>query len=161
MANQPTGIFSPDIGRITKALDLIQKNLFSKKLSTEIGMFAMFRIKKRTSEGKDVDSQDFEPYSPAYAKFRRAEGHPADKVNLFFSGSMLSSMSQREREKETTIFFLPTKDQNDVSNPEKAFWLNQKREFFALSEEDIRLINRIAEDYYQRIVNRFTSEGFI
>lgn len=155
MAQPGYNVYSPDAERIALAIGLIREKLFSKQLFTEIGFFAQAMIKKRTSEGKDVDGQEFEPYSAAYAKFRRESGHPANKVNLFFTGSMMSAMSQEiisGTKPGVKLFFLPTQDDSGMSNPAKAYYLNKTREFFALSDKDIKTINKMAEAYYNRLV---------
>jgi hypothetical protein len=112
----------------------------------EIGMFLMTRIKTRTAAGVDVNGSEFKPYSAPYAFFRQQKGRPIDKVDLFFTGSMLSSMTYTATADQTRIFFSPTQDRSGMSNPSKAFWLNQKREFFGISEEDRKQIGTLVLD---------------
>lgn len=119
---------------------------------TEIGLFAMTRIKSRTVEGEDVDGTPFKPYSPKYAMFRQEHGHPTNKVNLTFTGSMLSSMTFDPDADKVTLYFLNTTDEHGGRNPLKAFFLNQERRFFALSRKDIEDIVDIVERYYRRLI---------
>lgn len=132
----------------------IEDSIFSKALMTEIGLFSQTKIKVRTLEGTDADGSMFAPYSPKYAVFRKLKGHPVDKVDLTFTGSMLSSMTMDADKKRVDIFFLNTEDPTGTKNPLKAFFLNQKRNFFALSESDIKGIMRIVNQYYHRIVEK-------
>jgi phage gpG-like protein len=125
-----------------------------KALLTEIGMFMQLRIKERTAEGKDVDGTLFEPYSPAYKVFRQKKGHPVNKVNLFFTGSMMSSMTFRTGGNEVELYFLNTSDPSGARNPQKAFFLNEDRTFFSLSEQDVEDIVEIVNDYYRDILRQ-------
>ncbi|MGD9156798.1 MAG: hypothetical protein PVG39_00190 [Desulfobacteraceae bacterium] len=145
------------ITRIQRKLTLLQNSIFSRALMTEIGLFAMTRIKSRTVEGKDVDGTPFKPYSPKYAMFRQEHGHPTNKVNLTFSGSMLSSMTFNPDADKVTLYFLNTYgfgagNKSHTSNPKKAFFLNEERRFFALSGEDVEDIVDIVERYYRRLI---------
>lgn len=117
---------------------------------SEIGMFLQSRIKIRTSKGKDVDGTPFEPYNPAYALFRQKKGHPTDKVTLFFTGSMMSSMTYDATNSKVRLFFMNTEDKTEAKNPKKAFFLNEKREFFAMSREDIIGVMEIVQDFINR-----------
>lgn len=137
---------------IQMKLDLLEANLFSKALMTEIGLFAMTRIKTRTLKGDDANGIMFKPYSDDYAAFRQEKGLPIDIVDLTLTGSMLSSMSLNADQKQVKLFFLNTKDPSGTSNPKKAFFLHQDREFFALSEEDVTDIKKMVERYYNRII---------
>jgi len=137
---------------IQEKLTLLQNSIFSRTLMTEIGLFAMTRIKARTVEGKDVDGTPFKPYSPRYAMFRQEHGHPTGKVNLTFTGSMLSSMTFDPDASQVKLYFLNTQDESGVSNPKKAFFLNESRNFFALSSDDIEDLMDIVERYFRRLI---------
>lgn len=123
-----------------------------RSLLTEIGEYMRFRIQKRTAEGKDVDGKAFEPYSPAYAAYRDETGHPSGTVNLFFTGSMMSSMDFDIAAGKVEMFFQGTQDPSGVSNAAKAFWLNEKRTFFSLSEDDVQGITDIVNEYYNKVI---------
>lgn len=125
-----------------------------KALLTEIGEYAMFRIKARTAEGKDVDGQAFEEYSPGHRRTRERLGHPVDKVNLFMTGSMMAAMNFTTDSNSVELFFLNTTDDSGSRNPEKAFWLNENRNFFSLSEEDVSGIVNMINQYYRKEVRR-------
>ena len=123
---------------------------FGKQLMGEVGMFVMTRIKERTAKGVDVGGSSFKPYSAQYAFFRESKGRPTDKVDLFFTGSMMSAMTPDASESRVRVFFLPTQDRSGSSNPAKAFYLNQKREFFALSPQDKREIGTLVLDEFRK-----------
>ena len=127
-------------------LDRLSGGFGSRRLMAEIATFLIANIKLRTADGKDVSGQAFEPYSNKYAMFRKKKGHPTNKVSLFFSGSMLSSMDYEATTSTAKLYFLNTEDKTGTKNPSKAYWLNQKREFFALSDEDMREVENMVDE---------------
>lgn len=137
---------------LKEKIDHIEDNIFSKRLMTEIGLFAQTAIKVRTLQGQDANEAAFAPYTPKYAVFRRLKGRPTNKVDLTFTGSMLSSMTSDPDRKQVDLFFLNTDDEFGGNNPTKAFFLNQKRKFFALSEDDVDDIMKIVNSYYKRLL---------
>lgn len=134
-------------------------NVVNKELMSEIGHYVVNEILDRTAKGKDVDGNDFEPYSPKYRLFRIKHGRQTDKVNLFWHGTMTSALTHTAFKEKVKIFFMKTygKDPygkaSKVSSPEKAFFLNQKREFFALSEEDYNAIREMINEHLNRLLN--------
>jgi len=143
--------------RVQVIIEGMEAAIATRPMMLEIGEFIRFRIQARTAEGKDVKGNLFAPYSPQYRLFREKTGHPVNKVNLFYTGSMMGSMAVAETSNQARVYFLNTQGPGSKArNPEKAYYLNQKREFFALSAEDIRGIIDIMEDYYQKALNRLT-----
>ena len=120
--------------RLIKRFRYFGQQIFSERLMNEIGIYAISQIQIRTAEGKDVEGRPFSPYSERYRLFRKKKGRSVDKVNLFFTGSMMGSMTHEATEDSARIFFMNTSDKSDVLNPLKAWALNQKRSFFALSK---------------------------
>lgn len=137
-------------GRMKK----IEKSLFANEMMADIGMYALNAIKKRTLKGEDVNGSDFSPYSPKYALFRKKEGYQVDHVDLNWTGGMLASMTYETSKEGVHLFFMNTSDTRNsrVRNPEKAFYLNQDREFFALSSDDVNKIKDIVKDYYAKLM---------
>jgi hypothetical protein len=133
-------------------LDRLSGGVGSKRLMSEIATFLITSIKLRTAEGKDVNDKAFEPYSKGYAMFRSKAGYPTSKVDLFFSGSMMASMDYKATSDTATLFFRESEDKSGTSNPNKAYWLNKKREFFALSEEDQRAVEDMVDDSIDEIL---------
>lgn len=118
----------------------------SRTLMSEIATFLITSIKLRTAKGEDAKGKQFEPYDPKYVMFRQSKGRPTSKVDLFFTGSMLSSMDYKATPTTAKIYFLSTEDKSGSKNPDKAYWLNQKREFFALSDADMREVENMVTD---------------
>lgn len=139
---------------LKKKLNLIDDGIFSKALMTEIGLFAETSIKTRTLQGQDANNSMFKAYSPKYAVFRKLKGHPVDKVDLTFTGSMLASMTFDADSKQMDLFFLNTEDPKGSKNPVKAFFLNENRNFFSLSEKDVKDIGKIVQTYYHKLVEK-------
>ena len=124
-------------------------------LMGEIAEFIKFTIKARTSEGRDVEGSLFEPYSDTYALFRQETGHSTDRVNLTYHGTMLASMTSDVSEDEARIYFLNTPDEDNpkVTSPQKAYFLNEERLFFALSQAEVDEIVDMVRDYIRRSRN--------
>lgn len=123
--------------KVRVSLTRLGRRLGAKRIMAQLGAFFMTRIKKRTSEGLDYKGKKFPGYSPVYALFRKKKGLPIDKVDLFLTGSMMSAMTYEAQREEVTLFFQSTQDKKGVSNPLKAFFVNQKRPFFRVSAGDI------------------------
>jgi hypothetical protein len=124
-------------------------------LFEEIGLFLQSQIKLRTAEGLDVEGRKFKPYSTRHAAKRKSLGLPIDKVDLFFTGSMLSSMNHEAAQSQVRVFFMPTTDKFGGSNPAKAFYINegQGREFFAISSKEADDILNLAARRLVQILN--------
>lgn len=131
----------------------ILQSLPSNELFGQIGAYAQTIIKQRTLEGKDYKKKFFKGYTKRYKEVRKEAGRPTNKVDLFFSGSMLSSMDWTAEKNQVRLYFLNTTDENGVKNPLKAFFLNEKRTFFKLSEKERKDIVEIVEDYYRGIIS--------
>ena len=137
---------------IIKKAKALEDTIFAKMMMGDIGMFAMGRIKKRTIAGEDVDGIDFKPYNPMYANERVKAGYKKSPVDLTRTGAMLSAMTYDESKRSVNIFFMNTADENNVRNPAKAFWNNEDREFFALSDSDVKGIMKIVKRYYDKLM---------
>ena len=140
--------------RLIKKFRYFGQQVFSERLMNEIGMYAISQIQIRTAEGKDVEGRPFSPYSERYRLFRKKKGRSVDKVNLFFTGSMMGSMTHEATEDSARIFFMNTSDKSDVLNPLKAWALNQKRSFFALSGQDQQGIERLLREHLEALLER-------
>lgn len=142
-----------------KNLDLINSSLKKlsgkindKEIKNKIANFFLTTIKERTLKGYDVSGEAFEEYSPRYSLFRQKKGLPTYLVDLFFTGSMMASMTYEVNEASIRLFFQPTKDRKGVFNSLKAYWLNQKREFFSLSNDDISNAVNLYEKYIKEVI---------
>lgn len=131
--------------RLSLALDALSSGIVDKALMTELGEYAMFRVKARTMQGKDASNQPFKPYSKDYAFFRESKGHQTSPVNLFFRGHMLAAMDVDADDTNATIFF------NDQQQAAKAHGHHHgsaktglpERAFFALSDDDVDQLKQI------------------
>jgi hypothetical protein len=71
---------------------------------------------------------------------------------------MFASMTYDAKDSSVKVYFLNTTDKNDVKNPKKAYFLNKDRNFFALSPEDTKGINRIIERFARQLIRQGMKE---
>lgn len=143
------------LNKVLVTLSVLGRNdVFSEELLNEIGEYIKFKIKERTLEGRDVSGNAFTPYSDAYKAYREIHGRPTAWVDLFFTGSMQGSMTHEVdgNSGEVKVFFMNTQDKSGASNPEKAFYLNEERNFFGVSEEEIEEIRDIVQEYIEDLI---------
>ena len=157
------------LDRLIKRFDRAQRHFLTKDLMSEIANFLIAKIQLRTSQGVDVDGAPFTPYSPGWEKFRQKTGHPTDKVNLFFHGTMMSSMTFSATKDSARIYFLPTvgkpytykasgrtrrgtrvertrQRKQKINSAQKAYFLNEDRRFFAISaSEQQQILDMVSE----------------
>lgn len=138
--------------RLRLKLKKIPKEILSNSLMSEVGNVVITNIKKRTMKGVDFKEHKFKEYSPKYKFIREGKGLPANIVDLFFTGSMMSSMTFEAKTDEVRIFFMPTRDKKGSANPEKAFYLDQKRKFFEISKKDEDEIIGLVENTIDKAV---------
>jgi hypothetical protein len=135
-----------------------------RQIQTVLGRTAEFLlqdIKKRTQSGKDSKNNVFQGYSTTpyffnigskanpvyktfqggYKEFRQFKGRQNNKVDLNFSGQMLSNMTQKATPKQATLFFA------DAFQAIKAIGNQKKREFFAIGNRQKQLINFFAKEF--------------
>lgn len=143
------------LDRLRRRINLIREAIVDDKVLHKMGQYQSLAIKTRTLSGEDIHGQVFEPYSDQYAFFREQQGLPTELVDLFFTGSMLNSLTHEvlSGENAVKIFFQPGVDPQGVSNPAKAFYLQEDREFFGFANED--------EDKLFKIYNKWVEQkGF-
>jgi hypothetical protein len=103
--------------------------------------FLMFLIKRRTARGKDFNGMDFAKYTSEYRKIRQAKQLPT-KPDLFFSGKMLSNMTQKSSPTQAQIYF------TSVREGLKAMGNQRKRKFFAIGDAEAPVLkNKFMEEY--------------
>lgn len=135
-------------GRLKK----IEKSIFAKQMMGEIGLFLRMTIIERTQKGNDVDGISFKPYNKLYAKERQKKGYQTNFVDLTRTGSMMASLNSDATSKQVELSFMNTNDPDGGNNPSKAYFLNEEREFFAVSDLEIKKIMVIVDNYYQKIM---------
>ena len=138
-----------NLNLLARHLNDLSRRAGHKRIKNKMANFLMTKIKERTLKGYDVHGDAFEEYSPKYELFRQKKGLPTYIVDLFFTGSMMASMTYEVGESSIRLFFQPTKDKTGESNPAKAYWLHQDREFFSLSFDEISEMTRIYEAYIE------------
>lgn len=138
---------------VRRRLANIPSGIFKISMMKEIGEYLKFRIKSRTQEGKDKSNRRFKPYSPEYKIFREKHGRPTSKVNLTFTGSMLSAMDYVATDRSVRLFFQNTEDESGAKNPIKAMGLQRNREFFGIGKGDRAGIRRIINSYARRALS--------
>ncbi|RLC88910.1 MAG: hypothetical protein DRJ03_01325 [Chloroflexi bacterium] len=141
-----------NVGPVRRTLRDIADGLdTAESLFAEIGAFVKSQIDIRTAMGVDKNERPFTPYSAAYALFREESGR-STTPNLFFTGSMMSAMTYEATARQARIFFMNTTDPSGVANPLKAYYLNEDRNFFGMSEGDVNKIVEMTERYIGRII---------
>lgn len=117
------------------------------QLMGQIGAYLMFAIKARTGEGEDAQGRSFRPYTEEYAEYRSANGLPTADVDLFFTGSMMSSMTFKASSKSVRLFFMNTTDDEGVRNPAKAYYNQMDRDFFSISADEVEVIEKMVKEW--------------
>lgn len=143
---------------LTNLFQVLVRDLSTKRVMSRIGNYVMTTIKQRTAEGVDVNYNPFKPYSDAHQKARAAKGLPTNVVDLFFHGTMMNAMTFDADDDRVRVYFMPTVGKDAKGKPskakssEKAYYLNEQREFFALDAADLEAARQIAFDELDRIM---------
>jgi hypothetical protein len=125
--------------------------------------FLMGLIKQRTARGINADGNAFPPYSTkpyffnitpragsptyktfegGYKEYRNFMGKQSNKVDLNFSGNMLSNITQKSTPTQAIIYFA-SKFENT-----KALGNQKKRKFFAIgAKEQQPIVNVFMKEY--------------
>ena len=132
------------VEKLRKRFQILGRGIVDPVVLDRMGNYLTVAIQYRTLAGKDIEGNPFAPYTARYRMFRKKTGRPT-KPNLKYHGSMLNALTYKtdvDRE-EVKVFFMEGEDRSGVSNPAKAFYLQDKRPFFGASVEDIERINEI------------------
>ena len=125
--------------------------------------FLMGLIKQRTARGMSADGNAFPPYSTkpyffnitpragsptyktfegGYKEYRNFMGKQSNKVDLNFSGNMLSNITQKSTPTQAIIYFA-SKFENT-----KALGNQKKRKFFAIGQKEQQpIVNVFMKEY--------------
>lgn len=159
------GVRIKGLRSLTKLFDVLIRDMSTVKVMSRMGNYVMHEIKDRTGKGVDVTGSPFDEYSAGHSKIRAMKGLPTSIVDLFFHGTMMNAMSVDASDDEVRIFFLPTAGKNargrpaNIKSPEKAYYLNEQREFFALSAQDQKEIAEIAIEEVDKIFQQTKGKG--
>ena len=134
-------------------LGYLSQNFIRKKLLNEIGAFVNMTVKERTIDyNMNVYEDTMPDYSEYWARVRDNKGLQTDAVDLFFTGSMFAALTHKTDQDSVTSYFLPTKDKEGMSNPEKAFYLDESFEFFGLNANDQDDIVNLVDDHVKKVM---------
>ncbi len=152
----PEDVRGSGIRRLIAKLRRISRGVVNQDVLDEIGTYLSGSIKVRTLAGIDVKERPFKPYSPQYAFFRRKKGLQVDHVDLFFTGSMLNALTYESDvgDKSVKVFFMPGRDKSGMQNAAKAFYLQQTRQFFGATKDDIAAMTKIYRDHIADQIRR-------
>lgn len=141
-----------DVGPIREIISRIDAGLQNAwGLFMEIGAYVKAQIDIRTAQGVDKDERSFAPYSAQYALFRMESGRSVTP-NLFFTGSMMSAMTHTAKASQARIFFMNTTDPKGTPSPLKAYYLNETRNFFAMSQQDVEFTVGMVKEYIDKLL---------
>ena len=109
-------------------------------------------IKELTSKEQDFRRRRFAPYSEQYLKRLEKEGK-SQKVDLFFTGRMLGSITSKVKSsRKATIFF------NNAEMRQRALFnqvLNEpKREFFGFDKRTEKLIKKEFVQFMEKEIRK-------
>lgn len=120
--------------RKKKLLDEVERR-FEQSVSNEVT-----RMIVRFQRGQSVEGGGFDPYTPAYAKYRAKKGRRTTPVDLTFTGAMARAITYRVRRIgqriRAEVFFSNAKD------AAKAAGNLRYRKFFGFSSEQLRRIKQ-------------------
>lgn len=134
-------------------LGYMEQNFIRKKLLNEIGAFVDMTVKTRTvDDQEDVSGLGMPSYSPYWEHVREEAGLQSDTVDLFFTGSMFASLKHKAGKDSVTSYFLPTVDKNNTSNPEKAYYSDEKFAFFGLDSQNRNDILEIVDEHVKQVI---------
>lgn len=149
---------------LTAKLDDINLALrHNKKLMGLIGQYVEDRVKVSTAMHKDAEGTIFKEYSKPYKKVREKAGLPFGNVDLFWTGSMLSSLTNVPQDNIVRLYFMDTTDKFGMRNPKKAYFIqtrpNKERKFFAISMKDVAAIEKIVQTYVNKYLDKVIRSG--
>ena len=120
-----------------------EQPLIVKKALGRTAEFLIFLIKTRTLKGKDYQGNPFVRYTPEYKEFRKLAGKQVSKPDLYFSGNMLNSITQKSFPAFAEVYFA-SKFENI-----KAIKNQGKRKFFAIGDRDVNsLISVFKKEFF-------------
>lgn len=130
--------------RLSRRLSRAIKSITNKAVLSEIGTYLSGAIKFRTQdENTDIFGRKFKAYSPGYRMFRQRGGYGTE-VDLTLTGGMFAALTYEATDEYVRVFFGPGSSRGtDTQHPAKAFYLQEDRKFFGISDEDVREILRL------------------
>ena len=129
--------------RLRRRFERLLRGISAGEVLNDIGLYLTMSIKRRTQEDHlDISGRAFKPYTPKYALWRTKRGYGTN-VDLTRTGSLMNSLTHEAYSDRVKIFFMPGTDKSGMSNPAKAFYLQDQRKFFGYTNEDVTKIMEI------------------
>ena len=134
-----------------KFKSIIQKGLL------QAGFQLLDIIRTKTQKGIDFKDRPFAPYSQGYLKQLQREGKPV-KVDLFYSGRMLGSLTPNSTVKKTGRGKVSLSFTNSQMRQRALFnqVLNEpKREFFGFNDRTEKIISKQFNRFVEKELRKF------
>lgn len=126
--------------RIRRRVERLLTGISARRVLDDIGLYLSTSIKRRTQiEHEDIAGRAFKAYTPKYLLWRTKHGYESN-VDLTRTGSMFNSLTHQTFSDQVKIFFMSGTDKKGVSNPAKAFYLQDDRKFFGYTNADVTAI---------------------
>lgn len=129
--------------KVRDTLNRIQREVSSDKVIK----WALPRVKQqivtRTTRGRDIDDDNFEPYSPSYADSHK--GGRNSPVTLTDTGQMLGNLETKRKSSTTAVVFVRTGGRPNRAAVGAAHHRGQgvtRRRWLGMSPSDMRILNR-------------------
>lgn len=130
---------------LRRSFKRLLRGISAGEVLNDIGLYLTTSIKRRTQEDHlDISGRAFKPYTSKYLLWRVKKGYGTN-VDLTLTGSLMNSLTHEAYSDQVKIFFMPGTDKSGMSNPAKAFYLQDKRKFFGYTNEDVTRIMNIYE----------------
>lgn len=153
------------LARIKSDFDAIIESLKDTRLIESLAMTARNLIQVRTFAGRDIDDQQFRPYSTHWAEIRARKGLPTDRVTLRFAGTSYGAIDRTiESPRHAILLVRPHVGGGNDTPRDEVAETHQRggRKWFGFSPKDRRVLQREAAAELAEIIlarPRFTRTG--
>lgn len=145
-----------DLQRKFKRFQSVLPRVIDKGLK-QAGFQLLDIIRTKTQKGIDFKDRPFAPYSQGYLKQLQREGKPV-KVDLFYSGRMLGSLTPNSTVKKTGRGKVSLSFTNSQMRQRALFnqVLNEpKREFFGFNDRTEKIISKQFNRFVEKELRKF------
>lgn len=145
-----------DLQRKFKRFQSVLPRVIDKGLK-QAGFQLLDIIRTKTQKGIDFKDRPFAPYSQGYLKQLQREGKPV-KVDLFYSGRMLGSLTPNSTIKKTGRGKVSLSFTNSQMRQRALFnqVLNEpKREFFGFNDRTEKIISKQFNRFVEKELRKF------
>lgn len=145
-----------DLQRKFKRFQSVLPRVIDKGLK-QAGFQLLDIIRTKTQKGIDFKDRPFAPYSQSYLKQLQREGKPV-KVDLFYSGRMLGSLTPNSTVKKTGRGKVSLSFTNSQMRQRALFnqVLNEpKREFFGFNDRTEKIISKQFNRFVEKELRKF------